>query len=154
MIRKIRKICKTHQFWRLLTLNLSNMQLKIKVKIKVKNYYSTYSIIQFTEWKNYDHSKKLGTLRPEVKDYKYKAIIAAGKSNTPITEIIELGKSWVDEYSGYTLGSDTDIVNAFANPVLTTLIERISLILCGGDVLINTVWHLMELLPLQRQRQL
>ena len=67
-----------------------------------------------------------------MKDYRCKAIIAAGKSNTPITEIIELGKFWMDMYSGYTLGSDTDMVNAFAKPVLTTLIERISSILCGG----------------------
>ena len=79
----------------------------------------------------FDNSKKLGTLRPEVKDYRCKVIIAAAKTNIPVSEIIELGKCWVDEYSGYTLGNDTDIVNAFAKPVLTTLIERISSILCG-----------------------
>ena len=38
----------------------------------------------------------------------------------------------MEEYSSYTLGSETDIVNAFAKPVLTTLIERISSILCCG----------------------
>ena len=65
----------------------------------------------------FDNSKKLGTLRPEVKDYRCKAIIAACKTNLPISQVIELGKCWVDEYSGCTLGSDTDIVNAFAKSV-------------------------------------
>ena len=80
----------------------------------------------------FDHSNKLGTLRPEVKDYRCNAIITADESNTPIIEIIKLGKSWVDEYSGYTLGSETDIINSFEKSVLPTLIERISCILCGG----------------------
>ena len=48
-------------------------------------------IIHQVAMEKFDHSKKLGTLRPEVKDYRCKAIIAAGKTNTPISEIIELG---------------------------------------------------------------
>ena len=51
------------------------------------------------------------------------AIIAAAKANTTVSDIIEIGKCWYDKYSGYTLGSRGDIVNAFAKPILKSLIE-------------------------------
>ena len=85
-----------------------------------------------TALEKFNDSNKLGTLMPEVKDYRCKALIAAGKANVAISEIIELGKSWVDNYSGYTLGNAVDIVTAFAKPVLNALIEWIRSILCGG----------------------
>ena len=67
-----------------------------------------------------------------MKDYRCKALIAAGKANVPMSEIVELGRSWVDNDSGYTLGIAGDIVTAFTKPVLNALIERIRSILCGG----------------------
>ena len=78
-----------------------------------------------TALENFNDSNKLGTLMPEVKDYRCKALIAAGKANVPMSEIVELGRSWVDNYSGYTLGDAGDIVVAFTKPVLNALIERI-----------------------------
>ena len=85
-----------------------------------------------TALENFDSTKKLGTLAPKVQEYRCSAIIAAAKSNTPISEIVEIGRSWVDKYSGYSLGSRTDIVTAFSKPILNSLIQRIRSILCGG----------------------
>ena len=69
---------------------------------------------------------------PHMKGYRCNAIIAAGKCSTPISEIIELGETWVNDYAGCTLGNPTDLPNAFAKPVWDSLNERISSILCGG----------------------
>ena len=85
-----------------------------------------------TALENFDSTKKLGTLAPKVQEYRCSAIIAAAKSNTPISEIIEIGRSWVDKYSGYSLGSRTDMVTTFSKPILNSLIQRIRSILCGG----------------------
>ena len=67
-----------------------------------------------------------------MKEYRYDALLAAAQANTPIKEIIDLGESWLEKYTGLTLGNRGDLVNMCASAVLDTIIERLCYII-GSD---------------------